>query len=245
MSRYRPRMASTDSSMSQPPEIISVPAGFKATNNESQYLQANIGRALVAGISQVTSIFRCSQQYSAFLVEQIVATRAGDPIDALGRFLLNHDKFSREIEAETQARFAKMKETRIASVSEEEQRTRFAPTTWMMEDPAPNFDNLFSPPPPPVKVPVPVATDVEPILEVTVESEKTEIPTVEIAPVQAAEEEVPEVPTIAEMENDVVEAEKEAVEESAVTTADAPSEEAVDLDAASEGDQAESEASQE
>ncbi|KAJ3124259.1 hypothetical protein HK100_011301 [Physocladia obscura] len=50
----------------------------RSSTEESQYLQAAIGQVLVAGITQ------------------ILASHCSDPVDALGRFLVQHDKNKEE-----------------------------------------------------------------------------------------------------------------------------------------------------
>ncbi|KAJ3244977.1 hypothetical protein HDU78_010150 [Chytriomyces hyalinus] len=116
-----PRFASSSNS-SAPSSKAITPAPFNllktpASNQESQYLQAAVGKALVAGITQ------------------ILATRCEDPVDALGRFLLKHYETSIQIEAASakKSRFeAEVKRMgRDADVTEKDE-SEFVPQDWAM-----------------------------------------------------------------------------------------------------------------
>ncbi|KAJ3240630.1 hypothetical protein HDU81_003214 [Chytriomyces hyalinus] len=133
-----PRFASSTNS-SAPLSKATTPAPFNllktpASNQESQYLQAAVGKALVAGISQ------------------ILATRCEDPVDALGRFLLKHHESSIQIEAASakKARFdAELKRMgRDADVTEKDEESEFVPQDWAMT-PA-QVDAIFQAPSPPL-----------------------------------------------------------------------------------------------
>ncbi|KAI9349789.1 hypothetical protein BDR26DRAFT_1004145 [Obelidium mucronatum] len=127
-----------------------------ASNQESQYLQAAIGRVLVAGITQV------------------LASRCDDPVDALGRFLLKHDENRIQFEKEERVRLEHKNKVKLQPTRQEldEMRQRFEEERkqWTLDNTV--DDKLFCAPPPPPPPP-------KPIQEETVEEMQVELAVVD------------------------------------------------------------------
>ncbi|KAJ3294026.1 hypothetical protein HDU79_011609 [Rhizoclosmatium sp. JEL0117] len=157
-SRFSRKSTAPTEALTPPPTLKFVPS----SNSESQYLQATIGRVLVAGITQV------------------LASRCDDPVDALGRFLLKHDENKHVFDAEEKARLdAKAALNALptqAQLDEMRQKFKQEAVTWSLDNT--DTDKLFRPPTPKKKeTPLPKPTE-PPVQE---QDEKVELNAVDQA----------------------------------------------------------------
>ncbi|KAJ3382802.1 hypothetical protein HDU84_004047 [Entophlyctis sp. JEL0112] len=130
------RFNQTRESTTPAPAAISQPStailhGFKTTTADSQYLQAAVGRVLVAGLTQA------------------LASRCADPIDALGRFLLNYDATRAAVEREDAERALRKQMLQDMQLQPAIDNDRKAPANDHESDAPINLADIFRPPTPP------------------------------------------------------------------------------------------------